>query len=628
MSELELNSLARFLEADEPQFRAFANALPNFVWLARGDGSMLFFNDPLVEFAGLDLARVSEHGLSTAVHSADADSVKRWTDALRSGHAFDAEFRLRRADGTYRLFLFRASAVRRRNGEVAYWLGTAADIDAEKRAVENLDFAVKASAMLTSATGVREVCERFAGLAVERFADWCMVLLSDPMQRFKLASLQHRQAERVRQVEHLVQRYPAGESDTLAQLLSASGPTLFPEITEDILRRSARDEEHFAAMREMQFYSAIIAPMRHDGELLGGIVMYSAESRRRFTQNDVDVLMRLTEHAGARIHHMQTLRAEQRERRRLQFLGRAAQAVYESFDLTSAFGNLVRLIVSEVADMAAVFRLEDGQAARVVAAAHQDPDVDDAVRSFVGIRVMHGEAEKRFAQSLQARKPLIGRNFAPGALVKTVWPYLSTEISAFGLKSMITIPLHSRGNVYGAMVAYYREGGREFNAEDVALLVEVGHHASVAMENADVFERERRMSETLQDSLLPPSLPQVKGFAFDAVYLPSASEAQVGGDWYDAFELEDRTIVVTAGDVTGRGAHAAVVMGKLRHLLAIAPCYERDPARILDTVESVLARRYPDTIVTAFLGFIDPEHHTMHFANAGHLRRFCGAAAA
>jgi anti-sigma regulatory factor (Ser/Thr protein kinase) len=59
-------------------------------------------------------------------------------------------------------------------------------------------------------------------------------------------------------------------------------------------------------------------------------------------------------------------------------------------------------------------------------------------------------------------------------------------------------------------------------------------------------------------------------------------------------------------------------MGKVRHLLAIAPCYETDPARILDTVESVLARRYPDVIVTAFLGIIDAHRGSMRFANAGH----------
>ncbi len=148
------------------------------------------------------------------------------------------------------------------------------------------------------------------------------------------------------------------------------------------------------------------------------------------------------------------------------------------------------------------------------------------------------------------------------------------------------------------------------------------------MENAEAFARERGMAKTLQDSLLPPSLPALADMRFDAVYLPSASDAQIGGDWYDAYTLEDGSIVLSVGNVSGRGPNAAVVMGKVRHLLAIAPLYERDPARVFDSVESVLARRYPDTIVTAFLGIIDPDRKVMRYANAGHpypiLRRKSG----
>jgi anti-sigma regulatory factor (Ser/Thr protein kinase) len=90
--------------------------------------------------------------------------------------------------------------------------------------------------------------------------------------------------------------------------------------------------------------------------------------------------------------------------------------------------------------------------------------------------------------------------------------------------------------------------------------------------------------------------------------------------------MEDGAIVISVGDVTGRGPDAAVIMGKVRHLLAIAPSYERDPARILDTVESVLGRRYPEVIVTAFLGIIAPDRKSIRYANAGHpaplLRRY------
>lgn len=616
---LEVNSLAKALEADASGFRAVANALPNFVLLARADGTLTFFNDPLLKYAGLT-ARDVERGLAALVHPDDADgAADQWRESLRTGQPFEAQYRLRNAaNDTYRWFLARGLPVRGDDGSIRYWIATMTDIDDQRRATENLDFVLEASGIFASAMSAEEVCGEFARLAVRRFADWCFVVLADPAERYKVAAVSHRDPERVRYIEQFLHRYPVAEDPSLERMLHLTDPTLIATIPADLMRRAARDDQHFALMQELRLYSAIVAPLRHGDEVLGGIIIYSAETRRQFSESDAEVLQMLAQRAATRIAAMHLLQAEQHERRRLQFLGKATQAVYESFDLTTAFGNLTRIIVDGIADMAAVFRVEEGDAARVVAAAHRNAEIDDMVRSFVGIRVMHGDSEKRFIKSLHARRALVGTNFPTGTLAKTVWPYLSEEISSLGLRSLVTIPLHSRGKIYGAIVAYYTEAGREFKSEDLDLLVEIGRHASIAMENADVFERERRMSETLQDSLLPPSLPQVEGIEFDAVYLPSATEAQVGGDWYDAFQLEDGTIVVSAGDVTGRGPDAAVIMGKCRHLLAIAPSYERDPARILDTVESVLARRYPDTIVTAFLGFIDLKTFKMTYANAGH----------
>jgi len=618
--ELDLDSLAKALVSEGAGFRAFANALPNLVWVASRDGAISFYNERFLTYTGFSEAEALERGFSALVHPNDvALLTERWRDSLAIGRPFESEFRLRHADdGSYRWFLARAEAARDESGEIAYWIGSATDIDSERRARENLDFVLESSTVFASARSIEEVCTHFADLAVRRFADWCFLVLGDKPQDYRVAAVAHRDSERVRYIEQYLDKYPVSDSSALASMLSGDGPVVFPLITDEMLQAGARDAAHLALMREMALYSAIVAPLSNGSEALGGIIMYSSESRRQFSSADGDVLKMLAERAATRISSMRALQEEQRQRRRLQFLGRATEAVYESFDLTNAFGNLARIIVSEIADMAAVFRLEADDAARVVAAAHQDELADDAVRSFVGIRVMHGEAEKRFCKSLRVRKPLVGTGFAPRSLSRTVWPYLSEEIASLSLQSMVTIPLHSRGRVYGALVAYYTDGGREFKAEDLDLLVEIGRHASIAMENADVFERERRMSETLQDSLLPPSLPKVEGLAFDAVYLPGAAEAQVGGDWYDAFRMEDGTIVVSAGDVTGRGADAAVIMGKVRHLLAIAPSYERDPARILDTVEAVLARRYPETIVTAFLGFIEPSHKRIVYANAGH----------
>ena len=68
---------------------------------------------------------------------------------------------------------------------------------------------------------------------------------------------------------------------------------------------------------------------------------------------------------------------------------------------------------------------------------------------------------------------------------------------------------------------------------------------------------------------------------------------QVGGDWYDAFDLDDHRVLLTVGDVTGHGLEASIVMGKLRHAINVVAMYEPDPVRILDAAERVLLRRYP-----------------------------------
>ncbi len=114
-----------------------------------------------------------------------------------------------------------------------------------------------------------------------------------------------------------------------------------------------------------------------------------------------------------------------------------------------------------------------------------------------------------------------------------------------------------------------------------------------------------------------------------AVYRPADSDVRVGGDWYDAFELDNRRVLLTVGDVTGHGLQASIVMGKLRHAINVIAMYERNPVRILNAAERILLRRFPGSVATAFVAILDPTQGTITYANAGHpypiLRRRDGA---
>lgn len=599
------------------------------VWTTTSSGEVDFVNRLWTAYTGVGMSQVISKTYESAVHPDDRAQVNAsWQHALESAQAFSMEYRLRSAEGSYRWFLGRAQPLHDAGGAIRMWVGTLTDIDEQKRANENLNFVIEASGALASASGVQAIADEFSRIAVQRFADWCVIVLRDQFGILQLVSLQHRDREKLRTVRIFADRYPVAGNKEFLAILERGEPMFIPSISEEMLRRSAQDEEHLQLLRSLQMHSAIVSPLIVSGETIGAILMYAAESRGAFAENDAEVVGLLAERAALAISRAQAIGEEQRIRRRLQFVSQATETIYQSLDLTTTFGELTKLISNTFADFAVAVRIERENVVRVIAASHRDPDKDDLVRTLVGVRPLQPDAEKNFVEYLSSNRAHVRDQLRPGMIERSAWPYLAREISEISPRSVVTIPLHTRGVTYGAIVAYTTTENKKFTSEEVDVLVEIGRHAAVAMENAVVHERERRIAETLQDSLLPPSLPDLPGLRFDAVYLPSATEAQVGGDWYDAFVLENGAIVVSAGDVTGRGPDAAVIMGKVRHLLSIAPSYESDPARILDVVESVLARRYPTAIVTAFLGFIDPKRQSIRFANAGHppplLRRTTG----
>ncbi|MET0424992.1 MAG: ATP-binding protein, partial [Actinoplanes sp.] len=100
-----------------------------------------------------------------------------------------------------------------------------------------------------------------------------------------------------------------------------------------------------------------------------------------------------------------------------------------------------------------------------------------------------------------------------------------------------------------------------------AVLVQLARIIGLRLANAQIYEAEHRIATTLQHSFLPQSLPRVPGAILASRYLPGSSEAEVGGDWYDAIAIPDDQLVLVIGDVVGKGVQAAAVMGQLRNAL-------------------------------------------------------------
>ena len=169
------------------------------------------------------------------------------------------------------------------------------------------------------------------------------------------------------------------------------------------------------------------------------------------------------------------------------------------------------------------------------------------------------------------------------------------------------VPLLSHGRTIGSLGVAFAEP-HPFLTADRAVLHALAALTAQALDRlrAERVQREatreiRRLSETLQRSLLTAP-PRSDRLEVVARYLPAAREAEVGGDWYDAFSTVDGTMSLVVGDVAGHDSSAAAEMAQLRNLLrGVAQTLRASPAAVLSALDGALARLGARALATAVL---------------------------
>jgi PAS domain S-box-containing protein len=131
-------------------------------------------------------------------------------------------------------------------------------------------------------------------------------------------------------------------------------------------------------------------------------------------------------------------------------------------------------------------------------------------------------------------------------------------------------------------------------------------------------EREHRIAETLQRSLLPDRLPEIPGVLLAARYVPASTDMEIGGDWYDVVQLPDGRVGLAIGDVAGHGLRAASTMGQMRMALRVCALEERSPTRVVTRLRHLVRGQLDSEFATLVYLVFDPDSGTVRFANAGH----------
>ena len=554
------------LARSEERHRLIGEALPGVVWSATPDGHL----DHVTAAPNSNRlpveARLSDRWLDT-IHPDDRERTRdRWQLSIDTGEPYEVQFRARMADGTHRWQLVRAIAQRDASGEITRWVGVNVDIDAQKRADE----------------------------AREQF---------------------------VRLVEASDDYISFGDTAGNARYLNAAGLQLVGlESLEAALQTDMWDyflDEDVPFVKET-LLPTLLAEGRWRGEL---------RLRHQTTGAAVPMwhnMFVLHDDAG-NVSGMATVSRDLRERYRidvgLRTLAEAGAAIYGSLDFQSTMRNVADAVVRSFASFCTVDAIDDDGEISSVAASHRDPSLVPIIERAATLR--NARSDHPVHRTVRSGDVTLIEE-----LPKDWWDIygqrdeLGEQMDALDMRSVIYVPIRSQqdGTIFGALTCILAgtDPRVTYTTEDVRFAEEVAVRAGLAFDHARAYEREKRIAVTLQGASLPKTLPTIDHLYLSADYRPGKSEATIGGDWYDAFALDDGRVGITVGDVLGNGLGAAVTMGRLRQSMRAVATLLAEPNAMLDAADRTVRAESDEAYATALAGVFDPRTHQFTFASAGH----------
>jgi hypothetical protein len=223
----------------------------------------------------------------------------------------------------------------------------------------------------------------------------------------------------------------------------------------------------------------------------------------------------------------------------------------------------------------------------------------------------------------RARRVPVGEGFA-GRVAQTRQPVSLTQVDSstvvnpvlldHGVRSLLGVPIMDGSELLGVLhVGFLRRHPATDNEK--RLLTELATELGAVLHDRFV-DAEHTAALALQRSLLPTAITAPQGISIAARYVPA--DGDLGGDWYDVFELPDGRMGLVMGDVIGHGLEAAIVMGRLRSALRAYALEHPDPADVLDRLDRKICHFEPDAFATVVFGVSTAPFTDWQFCTAGH----------
>jgi serine phosphatase RsbU (regulator of sigma subunit) len=273
-------------------------------------------------------------------------------------------------------------------------------------------------------------------------------------------------------------------------------------------------------------------------------------------------------------------------RRALGLMAAVSERLSETLDYETTLRVLADMLVPELADHAIVDVVDDRGSIKRLAVVGVEPEVADGLERYAPepsglgpVAVVIRDGHSRLFETMDSAIRQAAVNDEHRQIIERLG----------GLSAMV-VPLRLWGAPpIGALTLV--SSRRHFSRDDLALAEDLARRAAAAIQHARLYHEQATIAETLQRSLLPARSPAIEGVSVATLYRAVGRGNEVGGDFYDVWEIPDDGFGAAIGDVCGKGAEAAALTSLMRHTVRTASMHEPTPTRVLRVLNDAISRR-------------------------------------
>lgn len=333
-----------------------------------------------------------------------------------------------------------------------------------------------------------------------------------------------------------------------------------------------------------------------------GVLNCFAPAGRPFHRLEIRLLRGFANHAAVAVDHARLHGKLRLKMGEMQTLFEVSRAVTSTLQLDMVLSEVVRHVVRILRADACTLRLLEGNVLILKASEGLNPS-NLVRRVLLGEQVMGRAAQLGRPITMLAGEQVEGLQFPRSAHHQ-------------GMQTVLSVPIDHRDATVG-VITVFRRARIQHTASEISLLAALASHAGVAIENARIYAEKEKVAALLHDALIPRRTLGFPGLVLGHRFLPSRD---LSGDYYDLIPLGPRRCGLVIGDVSGKGAEAAIQTIRAKHLLRSFAMSGHPPREVLRRLNSHLTRddSGDDRQITLFYAEADLETRRLYFSCAGH----------